>query len=284
MAPGARPFGAGPTNYVPGNSGFNTARPSGGTAAYIPGANLAVAEAALYYSTARSPLSREELAIDWQYPVLAPKPVGDGNRSVARDKNQNLELEKAFRLLAEGDTRPLLVLRECNSCAGTDDALLTRKTDNEKTLLMSRWFRCIKLPPAVIEDGHPFHKLFEGKDPAHLFVARPDGSGRLDLKGDQSRTQLWKVMGKHLSAHYAQKPDSALKALVRILDEHDAVDLRLRELNTKIDLAIEKSGPDDKKVKKRMQERKDLLDERAELKAKAIAVSQLKPRPEPKKV
>lgn len=237
----------------------------------------------MYLSPARSPMSREQLTIDWKYPVIGAKVVGDGERYADEIVHRTLEVEKAFKLLADGDPRPLLVLRECATCEGTDDALLTRQADNEKTLLMSRWFRCVKLPPASTEEGHPFQKLFEGKAPAHLFVARPDGSERIDLKGDQSRAELWKVMGKHLAAHYAEKPDGALRQLTKILDEYDALDVRLRELNVKIDDAIETYGPDHKKVAKRVREREDLLTERSELQAKVVALSKLKVRKESNK-
>ena len=124
-------------------------------------------------------------------------------------------------MIAGEDPRPLLVLRECLTCTGTDDALLTRQTDNEKTMLMSRWFHCVKIAPGVLDEDHAFKNLFTGDAPAHLFLARADGSSRMELDGAQSRTELWGVMSALLDLEYRDKPDKALKKLYRVLDGFD---------------------------------------------------------------
>ena len=181
--------------------------------------------------------------------------------------------------------RPLLVLRECLHCTGTDDALLTRQADNEKTMLLSRWFHCVKLPPDVLDDDHPFRNLFHA-DPqdgdedgapgaAHLFVARHDGSGRIDLDGAQSRTELWEAMGELLSSEYAKKTDRALKELLRTLDKYDVLDERIAQLEVDVDQRIEEDGPSSKKVKKMQKELAKLRAERDELREKAARISAL---------
>ena len=71
--------------------------------------------------------------------------IGEHSRSV--ETKRTLPPEEAYAMLAGEDHRPLLVLRECMTCNGTDDALMTRKADNERTMLLSRWFHCVKLPP-----------------------------------------------------------------------------------------------------------------------------------------
>lgn len=200
---------------------------------------------------------------------------GEGTR--ARNLKRALALEEAFEYVAGDDPRPLLILRECITCTKTDDALMTRQADNEKTMLLSRWFHCVKLSPAVLEEDHPFHNFFAGKDPAHLFVAGTDGSNRLNLKGDQSRTELWRAMEKILDGSYEKNAtDKVLRNLLKILDRYDGLDGQIAELERKRDRAIEKQGPDSSKFKKIVRQLNELRAKRAELRSDAIKVSKLK--------
>ncbi len=143
-------------------------------------------------------------------------------------------------------------------------------------MLLSRWFHCVKLPPDVLDEEHPFKNLFPGEESAHLFVARCDGEGRLDLNGAQSRTELWDVMGALLKTEYSQKADKPLKQLLRILGEYDALDARITQLEVNLDDQIEKDGPGSSKVKKIKKELARLHQERTELREKATSVSNLK--------
>jgi hypothetical protein len=228
------------------------------------------------YSTVfRRPTSQTELAIGWTYPVWTEGASVDG-RSTSVRANQSLPAAEALAFIAGDDPRPLLVLRECLTCTGTDDALLTRQADNEKTMLMSRWFHCVKLPPDVLDEGHAFKNLFTGDDPSHLFVVTADGKERLDLNGAQSRTELWSVMEKMLTTRYAEKPDKALKALLRVLDDYDEVDERIALIEEKLDDAVESEGPGSSRAKKLKKELTKLHQERNDLRAKAVKVSELK--------
>ena len=229
-----------------------------------------------YLGPLRGPSSREELEIQWSYPVYtAPVVERDPNRSIAVESKRALPMSEAFAQIAGDDPRPLLVLRECLTCTGTDDALLTRQSDNEKTMLMSRWFRCVKLPPAVIEDDHPFHALFAGDDPPHLFVAQANGEMRADLKGDQSRTELWGKMESVLAASYANKHVKALKSIASLLDEFDAYDREFAELNAKLAKELEKRGPKSSKVKKIQKEIDKLAGQKEELKRELAEAAQI---------
>ena len=233
-----------------------------------------------YMATPRGPTSRDALTIAWDFPVYEAKPLGDGN-SRAKAARRRLELADAFEFLAADDPRPLLVLRECLTCNGTDDALLTREADNEKTMLMSRWFRCVKLPPNVLEEDHPFHGLFADEDPGHLFVASPDGTNRRDLNGQQSRTELWKVMEGLLHLEYASKPaySKSLKKLSNLLDEFDSLDADIRDLEKQIDKRIEDDGPGSRKLKGLAKKLDKAKKERAEARAEAERLTKLSPRP-----
>src|SRR6185436_5147183 len=117
--------GAGPS--TPGPSGPGTGPTTGGP--YIP--------------KSRGPTTRTELEIQWDHPVPPKAAPGDPERTVAIVKRA-LPFEEALAVIRGNDPRPLLVVRECVRCSGTEDALLRRMEDNERTFLMSRWFHCVK--------------------------------------------------------------------------------------------------------------------------------------------
>jgi hypothetical protein len=223
----------------------------------------------------RGPSSLLELAMDWDHPVFVGTPVVDDGRTTAREVRRSLSPEQALAYIAKDDLRPLLVLRDCFRCSGTDDALMTKKADNEKTMLMSRWFHCVRLPPDVLEPDHPFRALFPGDKPAHLFVAQPDGSGRIDLMGDQSRTQLWDAMESLLSKSYAQPSQKPLEELVRLLNKLDRIDDQIAKAQTALDKIVESDGPASRKFKKLHAELSHLRSQRNELRNEAVLVSRL---------
>ena len=210
------------------------------------------------------------LQLAWEYPVYTPEEVStpDG-RTTAKTLRKALSAEEAFATIAGDDPRPLLVLRECFVCNGTDDALLSRgQVDNEKTFLFSRWFHCVKLPPDVLEDDHPFRNLFPGGTSEHLFMATRDGSLRVPLESERSRTELWGSMVEVLSADYRSDPQRSVKEIQGLLDDLDRVDLEIASLQTRMDELLETEGPDapkltkiQKKLGKAREERDALLTE-----------------------
>jgi hypothetical protein len=231
---------------------------------------------ATYTPNPRGPTSIAELAIDWEYPVHRAKVDGPADRTQSRAARRALSAEAAHAEIAGTDRRPLLVLRECLSCNGTDDALLTRAADNERTMLMSRWFHCIKLPPDVTAEDHPFHALFAGEKPGHLFVARWDGSGRVDLDGQQSRAELWKLMEGLLACEYEGKATEALRRLFHVLDDFDAIDAEIRAVKGEIDEVLEDSSASPSKLEKLRGKLAGLDREKAEATARALELSELK--------
>jgi hypothetical protein len=131
------------------------------------------------------------LEITWAYPVW--KPVEDkpreGSQTSGTMVERALPLDQAYAYIAGGDRRPLLILRECERCKGTDHALLSRSLDNEQTVLLTHWFHCVKLPTNVLTENHPFFNLFkrekDGDRIPHLFFCDPDGANKAALPGDQ---------------------------------------------------------------------------------------------------
>jgi hypothetical protein len=172
----------------------------------------------------REATARRLLEWDWNR-AFAPR-TSDGPAVLSEDG--------ALSALADGDPRPLLVLRECENCAGTYDAFLSREFDNERTILLGRWFHAVKLGKEVLGENDPFHALFAGKKPPHLFVATADGKTRTDLDGSQSQAKLWKAMTGVLGKSYRKDPEAAVKSMQRLLDKLDVVEYRLAELDERV--------------------------------------------------
>ncbi len=250
-----------------------------------PGAGLSPASGAPgasnpYTTIPRGPTSRFELKIPWQFPTYVEKVVAEDGRTAAVQARRALSAPEAFAYLAGEDRRPLLVLRECLKCNGTDDALMNRAEDNERTLLMSRWFHCIKLPPDVLAEDHPFHALFAEAKPGHLFLARWDGSGRKDLTGQQSRTELWGLMESYLASEYERGTDASLKGLLDLLDRFDRIDAEIDSVKDRIDDLLEKGQAGSAKLGKLKDKVTQLESDKAKARADAVRLSECKLKPE----
>ena len=234
-----------------------------------------------YLSPARGPSSRRILDIQWTHPVhKGARKEGEGTQS--SEQRKALPAAEAMRYIAGKDKRPLLILRECLTCTGTEDALLTRESDNERTYLLSQWFHCVKLPPDVLEDDHPFRNLFAGDTAAHLFVCNADGSGRTNLSGSKmrSRKALWDAMESAMKSNYRKSPRKPLRTLTNLLDDLDQIDLAVSELETKLELAIAKDGPADRRTKTLMKKMTALRAERTELYEEVAEAAKLQLKPE----
>jgi hypothetical protein len=166
--------------------------------------------------------SRILLRWDWDHVAGRASPLLRAGRQLTQ--------AEALTVLAGDDGRPLLVLRECRHCEGSEDAFLSREFDNEKTMLLGRWFHAVKLPVSVTDGEHPLHALFDGKDPPHLFTATADGTLLVPLDGRQSQGQLWKAMTSVLRRAYTKDPESAVSTLRGLLDKLDDIDSRLADL------------------------------------------------------
>jgi hypothetical protein len=203
------------------------------------------------------------LKLIWEYPSYkAPVEEVAPGQTVAAKTRKALPRIDALAYIAGTDRRPLLVLRECKRCNGTDDALLSRGVvDNEKTFLLARWFHCVKLPVDVMEKDHPFHNLFADENPEHMFLCSADGSVRLSLESERSRVELWGAMTEILKATYATQPDTVVRKMEKTIDEFDRVDQKVTVIERRIDELLETEGTDAKKLKK---VREDLAQAQAE--------------------
>lgn len=234
--------------------------------------------------TPRGKTSHNLLQIEWNYPLWKPaekeQPDAPGTTVVPQIEHA-LPAAEAWQLTNAGDKRPLLVLRECEKCKGTDHALLNRELDNEQTLLLTRWFRCVKLPTNVLDDKHPLHVLFQRSKPdeliPHLFFCDPDGGNKAPLPGDQTQTELWEVMYGFLERCYQGDAKKTVKELRALLAQFDRLDVQEIDARARIDKEVEKNGPTSERLgkleaelKKLTKEREDLLAREKKLRAMAL--------------
>jgi hypothetical protein len=230
----------------------------------------------------RGKTSKDCLTIDWSYPVWKPEAALPQAGTVAKEQEHVLSSTEAYELISKGDQRPLLVLRECELCKGTDHALLSSTLNNEQTELLTHWFHCVKLPPNVLDADHPFHSLFavaEGKRAPHLFFCDSDGSNRSELPGDQSQAELWRIMFSFLDREYEGNAKQAVKDLRSVLSQFDRVDAAENDVKSRIDKEIDKHGPRSPRLVKLQADLADLQGERARLHKRADGLRQLALKP-----
>jgi hypothetical protein len=196
----------------------------------------------------RGRYSKERLRIDWSYPVWkGPAVTAAPGTTVAQMSEHALPLAEAMEFVVAGDPRPLLVLRECEFCKGTEHALLSRTLDNEQTALLSHWFHCVRLPTNVLRPDHPLSQLFAHKDGErvpHLYFCDLDGGNKVGLPGDQAQAELWKVMFSFLERTYQGDAKKAVSELRGMLSQFDKLDAAEDQLKARIDRAAERHGPD----------------------------------------
>jgi hypothetical protein len=212
--------------------------------------------------------SKDRLDVDWNYPVYAPdlgqEKVEDGRTTSGRARAA-LPRERALLEIQSGTRKPMLVVRECGFCKGTEEALLNRRLNNEKTLLLTKWFHCVKLPNHVLDADHPFRNLFEGDHPPHLFLCRHDGSEAVAMDGQQTQSELWNAMLSLIESEYEGDAAKAVKGLLRVLDGYDAIDARLVELQDRLETTLDEDGPRSAKAKKLKRQVDELIADREKL-------------------
>ncbi|MBI5364920.1 MAG: hypothetical protein HZA53_17210 [Planctomycetes bacterium] len=186
----------------------------------------------------------------WDYPVYREHTEKSDATTVKLRKA--LPYDEALKYVTGNDPRPLLVLRECKTCNKTDNALLRAgASDNEKTVLYSRWFHCVKLPVDVIQDDHPFNALFKNNDAPHFFVATRDGADMFPLETATSRSELWSSMSKVLVKSYKKDPTGCFQDVQHELDRLDVLDARVNDLESQKNSLLETAGKlDASKIKK----------------------------------
>ena len=213
-----------------------------------PGARMGPRTGGLVIDFERGATSKDRLKVDWVHPV---PPARKANETSAAGM---LTYEEALAVLWEsGDNRPLLVLRECSLCKDGDEALLQRSLNNDRTQLLTKWFRTVRLPSHVTEYGHPFFNVFAHayKDSwPHFYLLAHPGAQPVTFSGTQTQTQLWKGMVDVLEQRYAKDPNKAVKEWISVLDAYDAIDAKRRQMQEQLDEARANEGPESARAKK----------------------------------
>jgi hypothetical protein len=219
----------------------------------------------------RGRTSKDRLKVDWAHPV---PPDRAGNETAAAGP---IPFAAAIQQMwTADDQRPLLVLRECSKCKDSDEAMFQRALTAEKTVLLTKWFRTVRLPAHVAETGHPFFNVFDGQQFAdgwpHFFLMAHPAAKPVWFTATQTPAQLWKGMAEVLEQRYAKNPEKALKEMQSLLDTFDRLDARERDLESQLIDARADSGPDSKRAK---QLTADLQDVRAERDAALVKEKQI---------
>ncbi len=214
----------------------------------------------------RGATAQKELEIDWNYPVYTPAdPTG---RTQAPSTGKELDIARIYEILARKDKRPLLVLREFSTFDDPNNEKLSRKLYTEKSVLLSHWFNCVRLPHHVTESDHPFHGLYKGQSPPQLFIAGADGSLAEPFEFKSSRADLLKNMNRVLDRYYTRNPAKVIGELVKMLPRFDRLDLEIQNLKESLDCAIEENGHLSGKARKlsreldRAEKERDALEEK----------------------
>lgn len=224
------------------------------------------------------------MQLAWDFPVYTP-PERPAKRAaehtVVKEVEVALPREEAFAWIHKGDKRPLLILRECNKCKGTDDALLSRTMKNEETQILARFFHCVKLPVHVLQKEHPFHTLFDEEHPPHLFFASYDGSDPIAMRGVYTQGDLYKAMYAILDREYVRDARLGVREMLKLLSQSDMLDWKEDDVKDRLEKEIEKNGPKSEKLAPFRAELAEVDKKREQLRAKEKLVLDLgiKPRP-----
>lgn len=190
-----------------------------------------------------------------------------------------LAIKEAIKSLRADDHRPVLILRDCDGCPNKEGDLIKRTLLDERFLLATPWFHCVRLQHEVVGDEHPLHKLFEGSRPAHVVVSTWDAERIIALPRFAPK-DIWQAMRTVLRKEYKKNPETAMKGLVKLLSNYDALDERERELRDQLKVKEERGK--DRRVQQLVAELKELAEDREELfdKERELRDIQLKSPPE----
>ncbi|MBU0755388.1 MAG: hypothetical protein KJ645_09625, partial [Planctomycetes bacterium] len=207
-------------------------------------------------AASRSPVVQKALTIDWMYPVYIPeKRASNGTESP--QIRRALGLNEVYDILAKGDQRPLLILREFDAFDDPGNEKLSQKLYTEETVLLSHWFNCVRLPPHVVESDHPFHNLFPGEKPHQLLFSSTNGATVKPFDYQTSKADLEKLMIEVLKEYYTENPSKKLDELLKVLKELDRLDGRMQNLKESLDRVVEARNPNPSKIKKLKKELKE---------------------------
>ncbi len=194
----------------------------------------------------------------------------EAGRTRAQQLPRALPFSQAFQLVAAGDPRPLLILRECDQCKG--HARITRALMTEQTQLLTHWFRCVKLPSGVLAKDHPLYNLAmaghsTGTVP-HLFFADPNGENFVGLHSTQTQSGIWRSMIKYLHRSYEEKASEALSGMRKLLSQYDMIDVAEGMVRDRMARETKRNGAESAGLKKLREDLDKLASKRSALRAR----------------
>ena len=165
----------------------------------------------------RSHFSRRRLVIQWNYPQGGLEP---------------LDAAAALREMHKADPRPLLIVRDSNEFENSDEALFGGQKDSELLILLTYWFKCIKVDRRVVTNtSHPFHALFAGEHPPYLLLVSGDDKTRIALGARLAQSKVTANLVGLLNAEYTKDTLAVAKTWLRLLGEYDRLEQAAGVLN-----------------------------------------------------
>ena len=95
-------------------------------------------------------------------------------------------------------------MRDCKGCKNREGTLLARTLAEERILLATGWFNCVRFEHGVIEPEHPFHVLFDHERHPHIAMASWD-TKTFVLVPRASPKVLWRTMKQVLRKELLQE-------------------------------------------------------------------------------
>ncbi len=191
-----------------------------------------------------------------------------------------MEIQAALKELRGDDPRPLLILRDCEGCKNKEGDLLKRTLVEERTLLASGWFHCVRFSHEVMNPEHPYHVIFEHERHPHIAMSSWDMKTFVQVHR-ASPKELWKSMKRVLGKDYKKSPESATKNLAKLLGEYDAIDDREAALQEQLSTKRERGKEARAKVLEKeltglAEEREELIED--EMKIRDLGFKKIKER------
>ncbi|MEZ5966779.1 MAG: hypothetical protein R3F56_23270 [Planctomycetota bacterium] len=219
--------------------------------------------------------AKARLTYAWEAVKVMPPPAA--GITVAPVRPRALPFGEAVARVADDDLRPLLILRETWPLDDQGDEM-GRKLANEKTVLLAKWFRCVRVADSVRHADHPLHTLFAASPAPRLVLCGPLGENLRGLAGTEALSSIWAAMGDLLRAHIDGDCQEAVSEELRILSRYDHLDTMETDLSTRLDQLSESLRPDAPAIAGVRERLATLTRERADTVAHEARVLDLRPR------
>ncbi len=118
--------------------------------------------------------------------------------------------------------------------------MLEAALKSENLKLASYWFHCVKVDSRVIEEAHPYHALFAGKNPPRMILSTWDGKRQYRFLGTSKQKIKWDKIVKVPKVEYKRDPKKAVKELYSVLSKYDYIDSKEKELRSQMERAKDK--------------------------------------------